>query len=664
MSLLNALGTAGLVTLAVVPFAILLLYFLKLRRRPVVVPSTMLWKRALEDMHVNSLWQRLRNNLLLWLQILAVLLLLLAGLRPGCRETSLLDNRFVFLVDVSASMSATDLPEGTRLDEAKRQLLATIDRMKTGDTAMIVAFSDTAEVVQSFTRDLQLLRRKAASIRQTMRRSDLTEALVAASGLANPGRTATEAGDVQVAAAQPATLMIFSDGGVREMPDFSLGNLTPEYHATGAVETPSNCAITAFSLGEAQSQVEGQQAFAQLYNGSVGDQTVDVSLYAGGELFDSQRGIPIAAARSTGISFDLTGLLAGLSQPMELVLRIETGDVLSADNAAHLVVNPPAPTRVLVVTPENEYLRMALTTSDIAKIAEVAFQPPEYLQSAEYRERAALGWYGLVLFDRVVPETMPACNTLFLDAVPALPGWGLGEKKFPTPVVDIDLGHPVMANLQLGGLLIVEGRAVSGPAGSLSLLDATYGSLISIAPREGFQDLAIGFPLLAVDATGQTTVNTNWPSQLSFPLFMQNAVGWMTGENLTSALSGTQPGQPVRLRAPSGAGSGTVVLPDGTRTSVPVDPDGFVQFGQTELTGVYEVVWSGPESLRPKFAVNLMDLNESTLRVRESLELGFEKVAAIRASRPSRREFWPWIVGLAIVVLAVEWYIYNRRVWI
>ena len=57
--------------------------FLKLRRQPLEVPSTYLWKRSIEDMHVNSLWQRLRQNLLLFLQLLLVALAMLALMRPG-----------------------------------------------------------------------------------------------------------------------------------------------------------------------------------------------------------------------------------------------------------------------------------------------------------------------------------------------------------------------------------------------------------------------------------------------------------------------------------------------------------------------------------------------------------------------------------------------------
>ena len=69
--------------LGLIPVGIILLYFLKLKREPVEVPSTYLWAKTIEDLHVNSLLQRLRRSLLLFLQLLAVIIAAIALLRPG-----------------------------------------------------------------------------------------------------------------------------------------------------------------------------------------------------------------------------------------------------------------------------------------------------------------------------------------------------------------------------------------------------------------------------------------------------------------------------------------------------------------------------------------------------------------------------------------------------
>lgn len=669
MSWQNALGMTGLVTLAIMPLAIVLLYFLKLRRRPVVVPSTMLWQRTIEDMRVNSLWQRLKNNLLMWLQVLAVLLMLLAGLRPGCEGTRLPDDRYIFLVDVSASMSATDLPGGTRLEEAKRQLLGMLDRMAPHGPldpkkeAMLIAFSDTADVLQSYTDDLSLLRRRVGMLRPTDRRSDMQEALTAASGLANPGRTSSDAGDVQVAQAQPATLVIFSDGGIRQIPDFQPGYLRPEFHAVGGKETPDNVGIAGFSLADAPGGVGRSQVFAQLFNGSSGDRTVDVSLFANDVLFDSQRGLKVPAGRTLGLSFELSTLVSNLREAVELRLVIDQADALAIDNVARLILNPPARAKVLVVSPGNGYLRLALTTDEVLRYADAEFQSPDYLQTDTWRRQAALGVWSLVIFDRVVPDVMPQASTVLLDAIPPGSEWRMGEPRFPVRVADIDYSHPVMGNVQLGNLMIVEARPLELPAGAQSLLSATFGPIMGIGPRGGFQDLVLGFSLQGRDAEGREVVNTNWPSQLSFPLFIQNVVRWLAAAGSDQSVGKLQPGDPVVLRAPPGATGGVVTTPAGDAWPLTLDGSGMAQFSQTGTAGVYQVRWSGTAAVS-KFAVNLLDPQESSLRVRETLDLGFENVAAAGEPEPARREFWRWLVVLAVITLGVEWYIYNRRVWI
>src|SRR5262245_3267225 len=132
-----------------VPPLIVLLYFLKLKRQPLEVPSTYLWHKSIEDLHVNSIWQRLRQSLLLFLQLLLLGLLILALAGPNWRGQTLSGGRYIFVVDNSTSMSANDV-RPNRLDEAKRQVGVLIDAMKSGDMAMLISFSDTAKVEQSF----------------------------------------------------------------------------------------------------------------------------------------------------------------------------------------------------------------------------------------------------------------------------------------------------------------------------------------------------------------------------------------------------------------------------------------------------------------------------------------------------------------------------------
>ena len=187
MELNTPLGLAAWSALAGVPVGIIALYFLKLRRRPVRVPSTLLWQRSLEDLHVNSLFQRLRRNLLLFLQLLAVALVMLALAGPQMRGASSVGQRFVLMIDNSASMSATDVAP-SRLALAKQQAKSVVGAMDSGDLAMVIAFSDTARVVSNYTGDRSVLGLRIDSIEPTQATTSLREGLQVAAGLANPSK--------------------------------------------------------------------------------------------------------------------------------------------------------------------------------------------------------------------------------------------------------------------------------------------------------------------------------------------------------------------------------------------------------------------------------------------------------------------------------------------
>jgi hypothetical protein len=106
MQLLAPLALIALVPLA---GAIILLY-LKLRRKDQLVSSTFLWRRAVQDVQANAPFQKLRANLLLLLQLLALLALVVGLAAPFLLAPWFGGKSSIIVLDASASMKATDAP--------------------------------------------------------------------------------------------------------------------------------------------------------------------------------------------------------------------------------------------------------------------------------------------------------------------------------------------------------------------------------------------------------------------------------------------------------------------------------------------------------------------------------------------------------------------------
>lgn len=667
----NMLSPWQWLVLALVPPAIIALYFLKLRRQPLEVPSTYLWSRTIEDLHVNSIWQRLRQNILLYLQLLLIVLVMLACLRPGWQGTELTGDRFIFLIDASASMSASDV-EPTRLDEAKRQVIDLIDQMKSGDAAMIISFSNVAKVEQPFTDNRRLLRERVAQILPTNRTSDLREALRAAAGLANPGSTGDPNNplDTRVAEAMPATLYIFSDGGFDEVPKFSLGNLEPKYMKMGS-DAPSNVGIVAFSVGRNPDRPAQQQAFGRIENYSDDPVSVEVSLYRDGSLVDAQRLDLPAAERSSdassesatrvpgtgGVQFDLTGLEEGV---LRLELTVE--DALAADNVAYAAINTPRQARVLLVTPGNDLLKLALQTDEAAKLAELSTADPAILTTKAFEEQAAAGQYDLIIFDRCSPPKMPQANTLFIAAIPPGGEWKGGEPQLPA-IIDTDRAHPLLQLVELGNVTIAQGFPVTPPQGGSTLIDADIGPLLAIAPREGYEDAVLSFAIIGTNKEGKSEYHSDWHLRLSFPIFVKNVLEYLGGNAGAPLLPSIQPGTPMILRSQSPVAKMTVEAPTKQKVDVPRESQGTFVYTNTNDLGVYHVTEGSAKQVSQRFAVNLFSSRESDLHPAEKITLGYESVPGQRGVERTRKELWRWLLIGGLGILVFEWYVYNRRVY-
>ncbi len=663
MSLTGPFAWLGWLLLALVPPLIFLLYFLKLRRSKIEVPSTFLWTRTIEDLQVNSLWQRLRSSILLWLQLLIALLLLMTVLRPGCDGTQRIGGRHILLLDTSASMNATDL-EGSRFQEAKQQIETFIEQMNADDLAMLMTANDKSQIRQSYTSDRALLRRKLLEVQISEHLTDMEEALAAATGLANPSQirdvdNVMSPEEIALAAKKDqATLYMFSDGGFPSVKDASLGILDVRFIPLGKTDI-NNLGIISFNGELSKVDRNRVELFARIENFADRPADMEVQLYRNGASIDAIRREGIAAGEI--ISLDFQDRVPTVDREVvEYQLRIQTKDQLDADNFAHCAINPGRKPRVMLITPGNANLLAALSTSLIGQGLELEVQDSEFVKSDAFDATTKYNSYDLIIFDRVQPARLPLANTIFWGVAPS-DDWILEELEQPIFVLYSNNVHPMISGLALDSLAFLEAKRIKGPQSSTELLAANDGTIMMIAPRGGFQDLVMGFPLI-VQRDGGTMPVTDWPGRLSFPIFIHNALEFLAGLGQKEINSSIRPGELVNFRLEDGGDEVMVKSPSGqTQRIKRQKTGGFVFTGADEL-GIYQVL-DQTDKHRLSFAVSLSDRRESDIKVKEQFTVGYSEVESGKSIEANANSnLWRYLLLTALLLVVVEWYVYNRRI--
>ncbi len=622
---MSLLAPASLALLGLLP-VIVLLYFLKLKRREEPIASTYLWRRAIEDMRVNALFQRLRQNLLLWLQLLLLVLLVMALARPAMRVRRREGRRYICLIDTSASMSARDVTP-SRLAAAKHQALELVANMRRFDRMMLMTFDVKPAVLVPFTNAKSQLRAAIEGIRTRETSTDLSQAvdLIAALGPEVHG----------------AHLYLLSDGNfdtrtVSEAPGV-------EFHYVRIGEGRENLGITALDARRSIEYWGQPQTFVRLQNFGSMDANTRLELYLDGELFDA-RSVKVPTGESAAVVFSDPGLPAGL---VRVVLAED--DDLAADNTAWLSLTAPRQVQTLIVSPGNYFLELAIRKDPLCA---PVFMSPEDFDAGVTSGHLVLSDFDLVIFERHAPASLTPGAYLFLGAVPPIEGFSTtGEVKEPV-VVDWDDVHPINQYVTYANLVLESSLGLVGPPDAHTRVDSDAGPIIlwwSSAP--GYRLVVVGFDLFA----------SRWPLRTSFPVFLANAVRHLGGVSLGGGESRVRPGTAISLTAPPGVAEVAVTYPTGEKAAIPVR-SGRVTFGDTYACGPYTfALGEGKQQTR---VVNLLDKQESDIAPSETVSWQKRQVTGTAVVAKENREFWPWLTLLALTALMTEWYIYNRRVYV
>lgn len=610
---------------------LLLFYLLKVKRRPRRVSSTWLWRATVEDARASVPFQRLRHNLLMLLQILILALLATALARPILNMRISNAGSVLILIDTSASMAMRDDPDSpTRLDSARQKAVELVNSLPEGVQALVLPYASRATVAVPFTLDRARLRRAIEDLPIQATGQDLKSALVLAASL--------------VGSEPSPRIVIFSD----------TARLGPaEREALGAIPVvvepcgrpASNFGWTALSVQRGASTAETFDLFGQIVHHGRTDEEVTLRVRADGKLLDVRK-LSLTAGGETPVvveNLDLQG------EPMihAALAPAEDGhDALPLDNEAWMEVRPSRRMRLLVCSPGNYFLARALASIEEVETINVAPGEP-----------APEGPYDLAFYDRGLPENPPEAPALYIGLSP----WS-EDKDTPTdgqpsqavPVASIthwDSEHPVARNVQWSTVNVFEAAALTPPAGTRALVESGDTPLLLVGRAEGQPVLYLTFDLF----------NSNFPLRAAFPIFVRNAVNWLTRDRAARETRSWNGGQTLAFAVPEDVDRVKLLSPSNRVWQLTPGPDRLVSFAETYETGLWRAEIPGHADQR--FGVNLMNRAESDPAVTESIRIdstGEEVATGLGGELRANREIWRWLAAAALLILILEWALYRR----
>ena len=605
--------------LALIPLVIL--YFLKLRRPKMEVPSLALWQSVVNDQRVNSPFQKFRRNLLLLLQIILLCLLVLALMQPFLSADAEVAEYTPLLIDCSASMSATDESTGkSRLDLVKEQVREQIENLSGDQRIAIFSFSATGRRLTEFTNDRRILLKTLDAIQPTDLPGQLDDVLRMAAAY-------TRTFPIE-------TVTVMTDGNLPGQVDFELPfSLEVKRVSPGG----PNVGITEMSAR--RSGPEEWEVFVRVSSSSVDLRGAELEFYENGEKTNSQA-IEVSNEEAERLVFPVG---SGTARLLEARLIPASYDSMKVDDSVWLTLPTARPLKVWT-SPKLSSWRHAIRVQPNLEMADTAEDRPKGSD------------YDLIVSDTLETGGAVAPVQVFVGVIPTDLQDLIEIKEDVAYVVDWNRTSPLLRHVQLADVQVGEQPRLAVGAGAKDLEERGYEVLIDgnagpllLQRREG---LSVSFWF-----TFHTDKST-LPYRVGFPIIAANAVESALKQASLSEVSAAPTGvlPPIAVEADR---SYTIRTPDGQQIPATSTATGLLTGIPAARVGRYDVM-EGAE-LTTSVGTGLLNATESTLKSVEEIRFSELTVSAEQTNKiDSDRPLW-WILALlAFAVMLFEWWYFQR----
>lgn len=585
---------------------IVALYLLKQKHEDYPISSLLLWQQALKDIEANAPWQKLRNNILMLLQLLIVAFLIFALAKPFLTSPGHAAADLILILDTSASMQMEDVSP-SRFETAKREMMKVIENSRPGTRFTVVDMGPRGRIIlnKSSDKGVALQRIRGLEVTNGIANEQEIKSIVHAISNETPN----------------AQIMLFSD----HYYPFSRSNV--KY-----VEISGENDNAAISLLSYATQSDRLTVLTKVKNFAGITKTISLSLYGDEKVLDA-RDVSLAAGETKDVYWhDIPSDIRLLS------CKIDSKDDLERDNIARTVVRSKTVQKVLLVSEKNVFLEKVLSLMPDVEVYKTNLENGNMTEG-----------YGLYIYDGYLPEKLPADGNIMVFNPPS------GNRLIETQQGYVTISalnhsfHPLMEHVDNYQFAISQVRDMAVPIWGEVVLRAGDHPVIVAGQKDNKRVIAIAFDIHHSDI----------PLKPVFPIIMNNFMQWML-PSYYQDLTDVTPQEPVEFYVLPETKEAKVVKPSGEQITV-APPFPAAPFTQTDELGFYTIEQEVTEgTVYDFFAVNFPAESESGL-IGNDMVVNHEYIEG--ESSTQRVEIGynlTWIFTLlTLIFVVIEWWVYN-----
>ena len=576
---------------------LVMLYILKRKYKEEVISSSLLWSEVYKNTRATTPWEKFRKNIMFLLQLIILLLIIFALMKPFLKFGGESYKNIIIVVDNTASMS-TIYSDKTRLEEGKNLAKEFLTSTSEGTNTHIVSFDGSGNLLSTGDSDKELSSEIINGIKQSYSSGDINEvmSLVRAIG-DNIG--------------EEYETLIFTDK------DVNLGEINGKVVSLGNRGTNGSIDTISHKFVENTAKV-----IATVSNRGTGQYEGDFSLYNGDELITVES-LVLGEGEKKTLTFDLEGY-----NGKYLKGELSRKDIILEDNLYYHVIGDTKTKKVLLVTEGNVFLERAF--GSIPNIEVFKTNDVSNLTNADK--------YDLYVFDNANPEIMPSTGSmLFINPI---------SNEFFKILEGGEMGEAKVSPGQLSSYL-----------DSLEFTIQSYGK-IEIPPFGkkflGIDENAIGFKGefegRQIAALSFDFHDTDLTLKKEFPILMYDL-----GESLISTgmlyKSNFKAGEKVIAKGITIEEELKVTYPKGEVLAIKSGNE----IDEDEQLGLYKLNLGEEEEL---FSVNFPTEKESNTN--ENGDKQTESLNAVKGDLKRGINLTPFIILLAMLIVGYEWIMYKR----